>query len=83
VFGYIGGGDHLYVGGVSKRWRGRYLQYCVQNGTAVHSKKLVTRHRSVLKTKRGLQLALASGLSVQGWVMSTQPFAEMTCKHSL
>jgi phage-related minor tail protein len=25
VFGYEGGGDHFYVGGVSRRWRGRYM----------------------------------------------------------
>jgi septal ring factor EnvC (AmiA/AmiB activator) len=23
VFGYVGGGDHLYIAGVNRRWRGR------------------------------------------------------------
>jgi hypothetical protein len=27
VFSFVGGGDHLYTGGVSKRWRGIYIQY--------------------------------------------------------
>jgi hypothetical protein len=34
IFTYVGGGDHLYTGGVSRRWRGRYMQHCVQNSTS-------------------------------------------------
>eukprot|EP00953_Heterococcus_sp_UTEX-ZZ885_P010042 5870-Heterococcus_DN1.PRE.2 len=51
VFSYVGGGDHLYTGGVSRRWRGRYIQYCTQHSSAESDKKLVTRHRSVLMTE--------------------------------
>eukprot|EP00953_Heterococcus_sp_UTEX-ZZ885_P009472 5574-Heterococcus_DN1.PRE.1 len=34
VFGFVGGGEHLYVSGVSKRWRDRYLEHCVKNSTS-------------------------------------------------
>jgi hypothetical protein len=40
VFRYVGGGDHLYVDGVTRRWRGRYLRYCVQNSCFEHDKSL-------------------------------------------
>jgi hypothetical protein len=42
VFGYVGGGDHLYVGGVSRRWRGRYMQFCAHHGNEERTKKFVT-----------------------------------------
>jgi hypothetical protein len=25
VFGYVGGGEHLFVAGVNRNWRGRYM----------------------------------------------------------
>jgi hypothetical protein len=83
VFCYVAGGDHFYIAGVSRRWRGRYLRHCVLRSNHELDKKLVTRHRSVLMSESRLQLALANGLSVVGWVLNTQPNAEMICKHSL
>jgi hypothetical protein len=35
---YVGGGDHLYVAGVNRSWRGRYMQCC-----ALHGKTKCTR----------------------------------------
>jgi hypothetical protein len=67
VFSYVGGGDHLYTGGVSRKWRGRYMQYCAQNSSSEFDVKLATRHRSVLITESRLQLALSNGLTVEGW----------------
>jgi hypothetical protein len=82
IFGFVGGGDHLYTAGVSRRWRGRYLRHCVLNCTHKREKKHVTRHRSVVMTADRLKLALSSGLSVAGWAMSTPAYAELIGKHS-
>jgi hypothetical protein len=62
VLGYTGGGDHLYVSCVNRRWGGRYLRHCKLNCTSSNDKKFVTRHRSALMSESRLQLALSSGL---------------------
>jgi hypothetical protein len=82
VFSYVGGGDHLYVGGVSRRWKGKYLRHCVLHSTSEHDQKLVTRHRSAVLTEGRLKLALASGLSVKEWDMGRTDYAELICKRS-
>jgi hypothetical protein len=64
VFSFAGGGDHLYIAGVSRRWRGRYLKHCIISGTSNYDKKFVTRHRSTLLSASRLQLALNSGLTI-------------------
>jgi hypothetical protein len=73
----------LYVGGVSRRWRGRHLQYCAQNSTCERNKKLVTRQGSVLMSASRLQLAISSGLEVSRWTFKRWSQAEVLCKHSL
>jgi hypothetical protein len=83
VFSFVGGGDHLYISGVSRRWRGRYLQYCAQTSTSQLDGKLMTRHRSVVMTESRLQLALSSGLTKTSWTFSERSRAELICKHSL
>jgi hypothetical protein len=83
VLSYVGGGDHLYVGGVSRRLRGEYMQYCVQEDSASIYGKLVTRHRSAVTTQSRLQLALGSGLTVAGWTFSKVPQAWLIYMHSL
>jgi hypothetical protein len=82
VFLYVGGGEHLYVAAVNRRWRGRYLQHCVQNGTTKYIKKLVTRHRSVLVTASRLQLVLNCGLAVKEWPMDESTYPNAICIHS-
>jgi hypothetical protein len=83
VFSLVGGGDHLYTGAVSRRWREKYTQYCARSTTAELDDKLVTRQRSVLMTKSRLQLALKSGLSVAGWTFDRWSQAELICMQSL
>jgi hypothetical protein len=83
IFSYVGGGDHLYIGGVNRRWRGRYLQYCARNSTSKCNRKLVTRQRSVLLSASRLQLAISNGLAVEGWTFEGWSHAELVCKHSL
>jgi hypothetical protein len=87
VFSYVGGGDHLYIGGVSRRWRGRYIQFCVQatssDSVADSVGKLVTRHRSVITTASRLQLALRCGLTVAEWTFDRVPQARLIYMHSL
>jgi hypothetical protein len=59
VFGFVGGGEHLYITGVSKRWRDRYLEHCVKNFTCYYRDgKFVTRSRSFLVSENRPQLAL-------------------------
>jgi hypothetical protein len=83
VFSLVGGGDHLYAGGVSRRWRGRYMQYCAQNSSCKLDGKLVTRHRSVVTTESRLQLALSCGLKVASWTFESVPQARLIYLHSL
>jgi hypothetical protein len=83
VFSFVGGGDHLYIGGVSRRWRGRYIQHCVQSSTAEVDGKLVTRHRCVVTTESRPQLALSGSMRVEGWTFNKVPQAALICVHSL
>jgi hypothetical protein len=83
IFSYVGGGDHLYVAGVSRKWRGNYLTHCVQYGSSKVGGKLMTRRRNVLLTESRLQLALSSGLTVAGWTFDKEVNAELIYKHSL
>jgi hypothetical protein len=83
VFIFVGGGDHLYVGGVSRRWRDRYKQHCENNSESEFDGKLVTRHRSVMMTENRLKLALSRGLTVAGWTFDSWSHAGLICKHSL
>jgi hypothetical protein len=77
-----GGGAHLYVSGVSRRWAGRYLRHCALHSASSYDKKFVTRHRSVLTTDSRLQLALDSGLAVSDWTMSKLSDADVICMQS-
>jgi hypothetical protein len=83
VLSYVGGGEHLYIGGVSRCWRGRYMQHCAKHSASAHDKKLSTTHRSVLVSAGRLQLAISSGLAVAGWTFETLSRAELVCKYSL
>eukprot|EP00953_Heterococcus_sp_UTEX-ZZ885_P040419 20662-Heterococcus_DN1.PRE.3 len=82
VFSFVGGGDHLYIGGVCRRWKGRYIQYCAQSSSAEVNKKLVTSHRNVFVTESRLQLALNSGLTVEGRTFDSWSRADLICYHS-
>jgi hypothetical protein len=83
VFGFVGGGDHAYTAGVSRRWRARYMQYCAQDSSAKHDKKCVTRHRSVLMTESRLQLAKAYGLDIAAFDLHNARCTDTLCQHSL
>jgi hypothetical protein len=83
VFSYVGGGDHLYVGGVSRRWRGRYLRHCIISTTEERDKKFVTRSRNVLISASRLQVALNCGLSVADWTFAAMSRAELLCERSV
>jgi hypothetical protein len=83
VFSYVGGGDHLHTGGVSKSWRDRYIHYCVRTSVCSHDAKLVTDGRSVLMTKARLQQVLRSGLTVAGWTFDKMQKAALVCECSL
>jgi hypothetical protein len=83
VLSYVGGGDHLYVGGVSRRWRGRFMQHCAKHSASAYDKKFSTRHGSVLMSASRLQLAISSGLAVADWTFETRSRAELVCKYSL
>jgi hypothetical protein len=83
VFSFVGGGEHLFVGGVNRKWRGRYLRHCVLNSTSEYDKKFVTRHSSVLMTESRLKLAMSSCLSVEGRSFSKWCYTELVCVHSL
>jgi hypothetical protein len=62
VFSYVGTGDYLYTGAVSRRWRGRY-KLCYSSKT-LQEQKLCTTHGSAVMTAARLQLALRSKLQM-------------------
>jgi hypothetical protein len=80
VFTLVGGGDHLYIGGVNRRWRSRYMQHCVQSSASELDGRLVTRHRSVLMSESRLQWALS--LSVADWTFDTPRKVSLLCELS-
>jgi hypothetical protein len=79
VFSYVGGGDHLYTGGVCRRWRGLYVSHCINSTSNELDKKFVTRNRSALMTESRLHLALSSGLTVTDWRFDTWQKTELIC----
>jgi hypothetical protein len=83
IFSYVGGGDHLYVAGVNRRWRGRYLQYCALHGKTNRAKKFVTRHRSAIITESRLQHAKLSEFRITNLDMTQDKHATVICKHSV
>jgi arginine repressor len=83
VIGYVGGGDHLYIGGVNRKWRGRYMQYCAQNSSSKYDKKFVTRQLSMTMLASRLQLAVSSGCKVSRWTFEKWSHAELVRKYSI
>jgi hypothetical protein len=61
VFSYVGIGDYLYSGAVSRRWNGRYVKLCY-NLLGDWEPKLFTNYSSTLITAARLQFAIESGL---------------------
>eukprot|EP00953_Heterococcus_sp_UTEX-ZZ885_P009067 5383-Heterococcus_DN1.PRE.3 len=64
VFSYVGIGDYIYTGAVSRRWKGRYTKLCHNEAKEGKKDKLTTAHQSTVMTAARLQLALKSSLSV-------------------
>jgi hypothetical protein len=83
VFTYVGGGDHLYVGGVSRRWRGRYLQHCGHSTIAAQDRKCLTRYRSSIMSESRLQYAKLKGFDVTELDVTQHRCAELIRKYSL
>jgi hypothetical protein len=86
VFGYVGRGDHLFVAGVSRNWRGRYMQ--LKNCSFSEARLLSgirtgTRHRSALMSLSRLQYAQACGLTVTDIDLTKDAYAEAVCQQSL
>jgi hypothetical protein len=63
VLGFIGRGDYLYAGAVSRRWNGRYIKLCYHI-TTWRQQKLCTTYGSAVMTTARLQLALRSKLKI-------------------
>jgi hypothetical protein len=83
IFSYVGGGDHLYVGGVSRRWRGRYMQYCAQASTCAQDIKCVTRYRSTIVSESRLLHAKANEFRLVDLDITQGRHAKLICQHSL
>jgi hypothetical protein len=83
MFSYVGGGDHLYVAGVSRKWRGRYMQHCAKTATRAHDKKFVTSYRSTIISECRLQHAEVNGFAVTHLDITKISDAAMICQYSL
>jgi hypothetical protein len=64
IFSFVGRKEWLYVGGVCRRWRGRYLSMCCKScgGTKEHA--FQTSHKSSFVTAARFSLALETGLNM-------------------
>jgi hypothetical protein len=74
IFSFVGGGEHLYIAGVSRKWRAFYI---FEEG-----EELVTRYSSALVSDSRLALALASGLVASKLDFSKWSHAALLCKSS-
>eukprot|EP00953_Heterococcus_sp_UTEX-ZZ885_P012233 7019-Heterococcus_DN1.PRE.5 len=86
VFGYVGRGDHLFVAGVSRNWRGRYMQLkacSFSEARLLSGVRIGTRHRSALMSLSRLQYAKACGLTVTDIDLTKDAYAEAVCQQSL
>jgi hypothetical protein len=63
VFSYVGIGDYIYTGAVSRMWNGRYIKLC-HNQFGKWEPKLSTYHSSALITAGRLQVAIDSGFDM-------------------
>jgi hypothetical protein len=65
IFSYVGFGDYIYTGAVSRRWNGRYTKLCYNKAAEVGQKdKLCTLYNSVIITAARFQLAMDCGCDV-------------------
>jgi hypothetical protein len=80
VFSYVGGGDHLFVAGVNRCWRGEYLQYCAFHGKAKRTKKKATRYCSTIITESRLQHAKLNGFCIADLDITERKHAELICR---
>jgi hypothetical protein len=83
IFSYVGGGDHLFVAGVSRRWRGRYLQYCADKSTLEHDLKFATTCTSAIISEGRLQHAKQHGFRITDVDITQSKYARLICKYSL
>jgi hypothetical protein len=83
VFSYVGIGDYMYTGVVSRRWYGRYTKLCHNKANEGGKKdKLGTAHENALSTAARLQLALESSLTLLA-LQSNNKLSQDLVKHSL
>jgi hypothetical protein len=59
------------------------MQHCKHSSKSELDGKLMTRHRNVLMTESRLQLALRSGLTVEGWTFDKRSRGDLICRYSL
>jgi hypothetical protein len=68
IFTFLGRKEWLFVGGVCRRWRGRYLSMCYKAAASkhIHTQKhaFQTSHKSTFATAARFLIALDSGLAV-------------------
>jgi hypothetical protein len=64
VFSFVGIGDYIYTGAVSRKWRGRYTKLCHNSAKQGKKDNLTTAHSSTVFTAARLQLALKSSLTI-------------------
>jgi Ankyrin repeats (3 copies) len=83
VFSYVGAGEYIYLAGVCRRWKGRYIKLCYNQAAVGQTDKLRTSYKSSIVTAARLQLALRSGLTVQELVEGERRFAEDVIRYSI
>eukprot|EP00953_Heterococcus_sp_UTEX-ZZ885_P005180 3269-Heterococcus_DN1.PRE.5 len=64
IFSFVGRKEWLYVGGVCRRWRGRYLSMCYRARASKAEHAFQTSHRSSFVTAARFSMALDNGLQM-------------------
>jgi hypothetical protein len=81
VFSFVGIGDYIYTGAVSRRWKGRYIKLC-HNKAKEGKDRLTSAHKSAFFTAARLQLALKSSLKISA-LQSNHNLSEYVARHSV
>jgi hypothetical protein len=64
IFGFVGVKEWLYVGGVCRRWRDRYLSMCYTARASKDEHAFQTSYRCSFVTRARLRLAIGNGMQI-------------------
>jgi hypothetical protein len=65
IFTFLGVNEYLYIGGVCRRWRGRYISICCKARSSADVSATKTLHSATFATVARFELELDCGLQIR------------------